>query len=113
MSDTLHFVTIEGLYRACGSPEGRLGTERKFCDACFTGDYPVVRADSERTPVLPLDTPHWTTAQLTVTREECPVPLALVTGASRGLGAEVAMRADNARHSRGSRREILGRPGRD
>ena len=56
--DTLHFVTIEGLYRACGSPEGRLGTGRKFCDACFTGDYPVVRADSERTPVLPLDTPH-------------------------------------------------------
>ena len=56
--NTLHFVTIDGLYRACGSPEGRLGTGRKFCDACFTGDYPVVRADSERTPTLPLDTAH-------------------------------------------------------
>ena len=33
--DTLHFLTIEGLHEAVGS--GRTG----FCDACFTGDYPV------------------------------------------------------------------------
>ena len=56
--DTLRFVTIDGLYRACGSPQGRGEASRQFCDACFTGDYPVVRADGEQQPSLPMDTSH-------------------------------------------------------
>ncbi len=56
--DTLQFVSIDGLYRACGSADGRGDSDRRFCDACFTGDYPVARADSERAPSLPLDTSH-------------------------------------------------------
>ena len=56
--DSLRFVTIDGLYRACGSSAGRNDSERRYCDACFTGDYPVPRADTGRPPALPLDTPH-------------------------------------------------------
>ncbi len=56
--DSLCFVTIDGLYRACGSPQGRGEAERQFCDACFTGDYPIVRADGEQQPSLPMDTSH-------------------------------------------------------
>ncbi len=42
-ADTLAFISIDGLYRAMGEP-GR-GTVPKFCDACFTGDYPIPLAD--------------------------------------------------------------------
>jgi amidophosphoribosyltransferase len=38
--DSLRFVSLDGLYRACGHPEGRTAVPR-FCDACFSGDYPI------------------------------------------------------------------------
>lgn len=38
--DSLCFVSLDGLYRACGHPEGR-GGKPSFCDACFSGDYPT------------------------------------------------------------------------
>jgi amidophosphoribosyltransferase len=38
--DSLRFVSLDGLYRACGHPEGRARPPR-FCDACFSGDYPI------------------------------------------------------------------------
>ena len=41
--DSLRFVSLDGLYRACGHPEGRRGAPR-FCDACFSGDYPIAPA---------------------------------------------------------------------
>ena len=44
--DSLGFLSIDGLYRAMGAEEGR-GGARKFCDACFTGDYPIPPSDSE------------------------------------------------------------------
>jgi amidophosphoribosyltransferase len=37
--DSLHFVSLDGLYRAGGCSEGRKGDKPAFCDACFTGDY--------------------------------------------------------------------------
>jgi len=43
--NSLRFVTLEGLYRACGEPEGRDASEPQFCDACFSGDYPVRPSD--------------------------------------------------------------------
>jgi len=41
--DSLAFVSIDGLYRAMGE-RGRDGGQR-FCDACFTGEYPVALTD--------------------------------------------------------------------
>jgi amidophosphoribosyltransferase len=42
--DSLAFISIDGLYRAMGEPN-RDGAKPRFCDACFTGDYPVVLTD--------------------------------------------------------------------
>ncbi|GIR77644.1 MAG: hypothetical protein CM15mP80_02690 [Alphaproteobacteria bacterium] len=39
-ADSLAFVSINGLYRAMGETSRHLETPQ-FCDACFTGDYPV------------------------------------------------------------------------
>jgi amidophosphoribosyltransferase len=38
--DSLAFLSIDGLYRAMGLP-GRDPKAPGFCDACFTGDYPI------------------------------------------------------------------------
>ena len=38
--DSLAFISIDGLYRAMGLP-GRDAKAPAFCDACFTGDYPI------------------------------------------------------------------------
>ena len=35
-ADSLRYLSIAGLRRSMGDPEGR-----GFCFACFTGDYPV------------------------------------------------------------------------
>jgi amidophosphoribosyltransferase len=39
-ADTLEFVSVDGLYRATGlvSRDGKIP---QYCDACFTGDYPI------------------------------------------------------------------------
>jgi len=42
--DTLAFVSNDGLYRALGKP-GRDPASPHYCDACFTGDYPVALTD--------------------------------------------------------------------
>ena len=39
-ADSLAFISIDGLYRAMGET-GRRADCPQFCDACFTGDYPV------------------------------------------------------------------------
>jgi amidophosphoribosyltransferase len=43
---SLKFISLEGLYRACGE-DGR-NPEPQFCDACFSGDYPVRPTDRIR-----------------------------------------------------------------
>jgi amidophosphoribosyltransferase len=45
--DSLAFISIDGLYRAMGEDTGRLPNAPRFCDACFTGDYPIPLADAE------------------------------------------------------------------
>jgi amidophosphoribosyltransferase len=47
-SDTLGYLGVEGLYRAVESAGG------SFCDACFTGDYPVEIITKKKTPQLVL-----------------------------------------------------------
>jgi amidophosphoribosyltransferase len=43
--DSLRFVSLDGLYRACGEEGGRSAAQPQFCDACFSGDYPVQPSD--------------------------------------------------------------------
>ncbi|MEM6678106.1 MAG: amidophosphoribosyltransferase, partial [Pseudomonadota bacterium] len=45
--DSLKFVSLDGLYRAAGVAAGRDPAEPRFCDACFSGDYPVRPTDAE------------------------------------------------------------------
>lgn len=42
---SLKFVTLNGLYRAAGEEKGRDNTSPAYCDACFSGEYPVRPAD--------------------------------------------------------------------
>jgi len=42
---SLKFVSLDGLYRAVGEANGRDASSPQFCDACFSGDYPVRPAD--------------------------------------------------------------------
>jgi amidophosphoribosyltransferase len=42
--DSLRFISLDGLYRAVGEAKGRDPNAPQYCDACFSGAYPV-RAD--------------------------------------------------------------------
>ena len=45
-ADSLAFVSIDGLYKALGETH-RADIRPKFCDACFTGDYPTTLTDHD------------------------------------------------------------------
>jgi len=45
-ADTLAFLSIDGLYRAVGEKQ-RNKTAPQYCDACFTGEYPIPLRDHE------------------------------------------------------------------
>jgi amidophosphoribosyltransferase len=45
-ADSLAFVSIDGLYRAMGETR-RDPAAPRFCDACFTGDYPIPLVDHD------------------------------------------------------------------
>ncbi|MBT3307270.1 MAG: amidophosphoribosyltransferase, partial [Alphaproteobacteria bacterium] len=47
--DTLAFISIDGLYRAVGE-EGRDIEMPQYCDACFSGEYPITLVDHEKNP---------------------------------------------------------------
>lgn len=42
--DSLAFISIDGLYRAVGEAK-RNAESPQYCDACFTGDYPIILTD--------------------------------------------------------------------
>ncbi|HBU58876.1 MAG TPA: amidophosphoribosyltransferase [Verrucomicrobiales bacterium] len=44
-ADSLAFLTVDGLYRALGHPEGRNPDLPQYTDHCFTGDYPTSLID--------------------------------------------------------------------
>ena len=44
-ADSLAFLSIDGMYRAMGEPGGRNSEAPRFCDACFSGDYPIRLTD--------------------------------------------------------------------
>jgi amidophosphoribosyltransferase len=43
-ADSLAFVSIDGLYRATGE-RGRNAKAPQYCDACFSGEYPIQLPD--------------------------------------------------------------------
>ena len=43
--DSLKFISLDGLYRAAGEAKGRNTVTPQYCDACFSGDYPVTPSD--------------------------------------------------------------------
>ncbi len=43
--DSLRFISLDGLYRAVGEAKGRDNASPQYCDACFSGEYPVEPAD--------------------------------------------------------------------
>ncbi len=45
-ADSLAFISIDGLYRALGK-DGRDEKRPHYCDACFTGDYPIALVDQQ------------------------------------------------------------------
>src|SRR5690606_23480289 len=48
-ADSLAFVSMDGRYRAMGKPM-RDPTKPGFCDACFSGDYPIGLTDELARP---------------------------------------------------------------
>ena len=47
-ADSIGYLSPDGMHRATHQGAGG------FCDACFTGRYPVLHEDLERRPQLPL-----------------------------------------------------------
>ena len=43
--DSIRFISLDGLYRACGEEGGRDKAAPQFCDACFSGEYPIAPSD--------------------------------------------------------------------
>ena len=43
--DSLRFISLDGLYRAVGEASGRDASCPQYCDACFSGEYPVAPSD--------------------------------------------------------------------
>ena len=44
-ADSLAFISMDGLYRAMGAAKRNVKAPR-FCDACFSGDYPIEPSDA-------------------------------------------------------------------
>ena len=45
-ADSLAFISIDGLYRAMNEAQ-RNNNNPQFCDACFSGDYPIRLTDRQ------------------------------------------------------------------
>jgi amidophosphoribosyltransferase len=45
-ADSLSFISINGLYRALRETR-RDGKTTRYCDACFTGEYPTALSDRD------------------------------------------------------------------
>ncbi len=43
--DSLRFISLDGLYRATGHAGGRDAKQPQYCDACFSGEYPIKPSD--------------------------------------------------------------------
>ena len=46
-ADSLAFLSVDGLYKAMGHPNGREASAPAFTDHCFTGEYPTFLRDQK------------------------------------------------------------------
>ncbi len=46
--DSLAYLSMGGLYRAMGETAGRDPASPRYCDACFSGDYPIPLVDQRK-----------------------------------------------------------------
>ena len=86
-ADTLAFLSVEGIYKAMGY-EGRDAAHPQFTDHCFTGEYPTQaqgprRSAAAEAALLP--------RRGRLTGQRLKDRIALITGASRGLGRALAL----------------------
>ncbi len=86
-ADSLAFISLDGLYGALGRAGGR-GERKAYCDACFTGEYPIGLSDLH----------NEAERQLSLLPGAVTGRIAFVTGASRGIGAAVAVELARAGH---------------
>jgi amidophosphoribosyltransferase len=52
--DSLRFISLDGLYRAVGEAAGRNPASPRYCDACFSGQYPVAPSDMIEKGFVPM-----------------------------------------------------------
>lgn len=57
--DSLRFISLDGLYRAMGE-ESRNGAAPQYCDACFSGEYPIPPSDMIEKGKIPAQPPRAT-----------------------------------------------------
>ena len=43
--DSLRFISLDGLYRAVSEGKPRNNAQPQYCDACFSGEYPIPPSD--------------------------------------------------------------------
>ena len=43
--NSIKFISLDGLYRAVGQKDGRDPSAPAYCDACFSGEYPIIPSD--------------------------------------------------------------------
>ena len=48
--DSLEFISLKGLYRAVGEAN-RDDNNPQYCDACFSGEYPIELTDHNGGPL--------------------------------------------------------------
>ncbi|TYO89930.1 amidophosphoribosyltransferase [Oceanicella actignis] len=53
--DSLRFISLDGLYRAVGEENGRDPSAPRYCDACFSGQYPIPPSDALSEGALELE----------------------------------------------------------
>jgi len=46
-ADSVAFISMDGLYKALDVTEGRNKDAPQFCDACFSGEYPIAPDQTE------------------------------------------------------------------
>ena len=57
--DSLKFISLDGLYRAVGAANGRDPNAPAYCDACFSGEYPVAPSDMMEKGFQPKAAAKW------------------------------------------------------
>ncbi len=55
--DSLEFISLDGMYRAVSDGQPRNNAQPQYCDACFSGEYPVPPSDQITAQKVPPSQP--------------------------------------------------------